>query len=202
MVGLSIGTRPDSITDQTIELLTELARDRYICVELGLQSADDAILTGINRGHTLAEYLQAVERLSGRGIDLCTHLIYGFPGETRAGFLKSARMIAGLPMNSIKLHQLHAVEGTRLAELYRNGSYRPITLDEYLGGVCDFLEELPARVSIQRLYGSAPLAIRVAPNWNLKNNQMWFAVVNELKRRGSWQGCRADGTVRAVNGEW
>ena len=202
VVGLSIGTRPDSITDQTIELLTELARDRYICVELGLQSADDAILTGINRGHTLAEYLQAVERLSGRGIDLCTHLIYGFPGETRAGFLKSARMIAGLPMNSIKLHQLHAVEGTRLAELYRNGSYRPITLDEYLGGVCDFLEELPARVSIQRLYGSAPLAIRVAPNWNLKNNQMWFAVVNELKRRGSWQGCRADGTVRAVNGEW
>jgi uncharacterized protein len=66
---------------------------------------------------------------------------------------------------------------------------------------CDFLEELPPRISIQRLYGSAPLAIRVAPNWNLKNNQMWFEVLNELKRRGSWQGCRSD-ALKAANGEW
>lgn len=202
VLGLSIGTRPDSITDETIDLLSELARDRYVCVELGLQSMDDAILSGINRGHTLAEYLATVGRLSGRGIDICTHLIYGFPGETREGFLQSARMIAGLPVSSLKLHQLHAVEGTRLADMYREGSYTPITLAEYVGGVCDFLEELPARVSIQRLYGSAPLAIRVAPNWDLKNNQMWFTIVNELKRRGSWQGCRVDGGARAANGEW
>jgi len=202
VVGLSIGTRPDSISDGAIELLAELARDRYVCVELGLQSMNDAILAGINRGHTLAEYLSTVERLAGRGIDICTHLIYGFPGETRAGFLKSVRLISGLPVNSVKLHQLHVVEGTRLAELYRCGSFTPITLDEYLGGVCDFLEELPPQVAIQRLYGSAPLAIRVAPNWDLKNNQMWYRIVNELKRRGSWQGCRVGGAARAVNGEW
>jgi uncharacterized protein len=202
VLGLSIGTRPDSITDEAIDLLSELARDRYICVELGLQSMDDAILTGINRGHTLAEYLDTVERLSGRGIEICTHLIYGFPGETRAGFLKSARLIAGLPVNSVKVHQLHAVEGTRLAEMYRDGSYLPITISEYVEAVCDFLEELPPRVAIQRLYGSAPLAIRVAPNWNLKNNQMWYAVLNELRRRGSWQGCRTGGEMRAANGEW
>jgi len=202
VVGISIGTRPDSITDQAIDLLAELARDRYVCVELGLQSSDDAILTGINRGHSLAEYLNTVERLAGRGIDICTHLIYGFPGETRAGFLKSDRLISGLPVNSLKLHQLHAVEGTRLAQMYRDGSYTPIALSEYVEAVCDFLEELPERISIQRLYGSAPLAIRVAPNWDLKNNQMWYTIVNELKRRGSWQGCRADGHVRAANGEW
>jgi uncharacterized protein len=202
VVGISVGTRPDSITDQAIDLLSELARDRYVCVELGLQSIDDAILAGINRGHTVSEYLNAVERLSGRGIDICTHLIYGFPGETRAGFLKGAQLISGLPVNSLKLHQLHAVEGTRLAELYRLGKYTPITLQEYVATVCDFLEELPPRISIQRLYGSAPLAIRVAPNWDLKNNQMWYAVVNELKRRGSWQGCRATNEVRAANGEW
>jgi len=202
VVGISVGTRPDSITDQAIDLLSELARDRYVCVELGLQSMDNAILAGINRGHTLADYLNAVERIAGRGIDICTHLIYGFQGETRAGFLKSARLIAGLPVSSLKLHQLHAVEGTRLADLYRSGAYQPITLDEYLAGICDFLEELPPQVSIQRLYGSAPLAIMVAPKWGLKNNQMWYRVVNELKRRGSWQGCRADGHVRAANGEW
>ena len=200
VVGISVGTRPDSISDQAIDLLSELARDRYVCVELGLQSMDDAILDRINRGHTLAEYLQTMERLAGRGIDICTHLIYGFPGETRAAFQKSARLLSGLPVNSLKLHQLHAVEGTRLAKWYREGSYVPITLDEYLGATCDFLEELSPTISIQRLYGSAPLAIRVAPNWNLKNNQMWFAVVNELKRRGSWQGCRAESEMQAANG--
>jgi uncharacterized protein len=202
VLGISVGTRPDSITDKTIDLLSELALDRYVCVELGLQSMDDAILTRINRGHTLAEYLNAVERLSGRGIEICTHLIYGFPGETRSGFLKTARLIAGLPVSSVKIHQLHAVQGTRLAEMYRDGSYRPIEFAEYVGTVCDFLEELPSRISIQRLYGSAPLAIRVAPGWDLKNNQMWYAIVNELRRRGSWQGCRAGGEVRAANGEW
>jgi uncharacterized protein len=202
VLGLSIGTRPDSITDQAIDLLTELARDRYICVELGLQSMDDAILTGINRGHTLAEYLGTVERLAGRGIDICTHLIYGFPGETRAGFLKTARLIAGLPVSSLKLHQLHVVAGTRLAELYQSGSFTPITLDEYMGGICDFLEELPPQVAIQRLYGSAPESIRLAPNWGLKNNQMWYRIVNELKRRGSWQGCRVGGEAKTANGEW
>jgi uncharacterized protein len=202
VVGISVGTRPDSITDQAIDLLSELAQKSYVCVELGLQSMDDAILDRINRGHTLDEYLSTVQRLAGRGIDICTHLIYGFPGETRAGFLKTARLISELPVNSLKLHQLHAVEGTRLAQLYRDGSYLPITLSEYVEGVCDFLEEIPPTVTIQRLYGSAPLAIRVAPNWNLKNNQMWYAVVNELKRRGSWQGCRASGAIRAANGEW
>ena len=202
VVGISVGTRPDSISDAAIDLLSELARDSYVCVELGLQSMDDAILSRINRGHTLDEYLGAVDRLSGRGIDICTHLIYGFPGETRSGFLKSASLLSGLAVSSVKLHQLHAVEGTLLAQMYREGSYLPISLAEYLGGVCDFLEELPARVSVQRLYGSAPLAIRVAPNWDLKNNQMWYAVVNELKRRGTWQGCRSGAAVRAANGEW
>lgn len=202
VLGLSIGTRPDSITNETIDLLTELARDRYICVELGLQSMDDAILTGINRGHTLAEYLNTVERLAGRGIEICTHLIYGFPGETRAGFLKTARLISELPISSVKLHQLHVVEGTRLADLYRSGDFTPLSLDEYLAGVCDFLEELPPQVAIQRLYGSAPLAIRLAPNWDLKNNQMWYRIVNELRRRGSWQGCRLNAAARTANGEW
>ena len=190
VVGISIGTRPDAVSNGAIELLSELAQKHYICVELGLQSMDDAILDSINRGHTLAEYLATVDRLAGRGIELCTHLIYGFPGETREGFLRTASLMASLPISSIKLHQLHAVAGTQLADLYFQGKFVPISLDEYVATACDFLELLPAEVSIQRLYGSAPLAIRVAPSWDLKNNQMWYAVLNELKRRGSWQGCR------------
>lgn len=194
VVGLSVGTRPDALSDEAIVLLADLARDRYVCVELGLQSMDDAILSRINRGHTLDEYLATVARLSGSGVALCTHLIYGFPGETRESFLKTAELMAALPVDSVKVHQLHAVRGTRLADLYQTGEFVPLTHAEYVAGVCDFLELLPERIAIQRLYGSAPVAIRVAPNWNLKNNQMWYSVVNELKRRGTWQGCRVDAT--------
>lgn len=191
VLGISVGTRPDSLSDEAIDLLAEIARERYVCVELGLQSMDDRILERINRGHTLDEYLQAVERLRGRGIEICTHLIYGFPGETRGGFLESAELIGSLPIDSVKLHQLHAVKGTRLAEMYYRGEFVPISHREYVETACDFLERIPEQVTVQRLYGSAPLDIRVAPSWNLKNNQMWYSVINELKRRGSRQGCRS-----------
>jgi radical SAM superfamily enzyme len=98
---------------------------------------------------------------------------------------------------------LHAVAGTRLAELYLRQEFIPLSHAEYTAAVCDFLERTPLRIAIQRLYGSAPLAIRVAPAWNLKNNQMWYSIINELKRRGSWQGCRLDVEyVKAVGSEW
>ncbi|HEX9024645.1 MAG TPA: TIGR01212 family radical SAM protein [Geobacteraceae bacterium] len=188
VLGISVGTRPDALTDDTLHLLEELAASHYVCVELGLQSMDDGILKRINRGHTLDEYIRGVERTAGRGIEICTHLIYGFPGESREGFLRTADLMAALPVDSLKIHQLHAVQGTRLAEMYYEGSFIPLSHAEYVGAVCDFLERIPPRIAIQRLYGSAPLAIRVAPAWDLKNNRMWYSVINELKRRGSWQG--------------
>jgi len=193
VIGISVGTRPDSLTDEALELLTDIAREKYVCLELGLQSMDDEILTRINRGHTLDDFVNAVERASGRNFDICAHLIHGFPGEEAVEFLKSAGLIASLPIDSVKLHQLHAVEGTELAEMYRRGEFVPLSMAEYVSVAADFLELLPANVTVQRLYGSAPLSIRVAPQWGLKNNQMWFAVVNELHRRGTWQGCRTAG---------
>jgi len=188
VVGISIGTRPDAITPDVADLLAEIAESRYVCLELGLQSMDDNILRDINRGHTLDEYVSAVELLSDRGLEICTHLIYGFPGEKRESFLRTPPLLAGLGINSVKLHQLHAVRGTRLADLYFRGKFVPVSMEEYVAAACDFLELLPAEITIQRLYGSAPLEIRVAPNWDLKNNQMWYAVLNELKARDSWQG--------------
>ena len=191
VIGISVGTRPDSLTDEALDLLADIARTKYVCLELGLQSMDDAILNQINRGHTLDDFVGAVRRASGRKFDICAHLIHGFPGESSEEFLKTAHLMAGLPIDSLKLHQLHAVEGTELAELYRRGEFTPLTLEAYVATIADFLELLPPRIAIQRLYGSAPLAISVAPQWGLKNNQMWYAIVNELTRRGSWQGCKA-----------
>lgn len=190
VVGISVGTRPDALADDVIDLLSELARGAYVCLELGLQSMDDAILARINRGHSLQDYLATIEKVAGRGIEICTHLIHGFPGEQPDTLLATAELMNRLPVNSLKLHQLHAVRGTRLADLYYGGGFVPLSLEEYCGAACDFIEHLRPDIAIQRLYGSAPLAIRVAPAWGLKNNQMWYAVINELKRRGSWQGCR------------
>jgi len=190
VIGISVGTRPDSLGDDAAELLTDIARTKYVCLELGLQSMDDDILALINRGHTVDEFIATARKVAGRGFDLCTHLIHGFPGESRANFLKSVDLLTSLGVNSVKLHQLHAVKGTRLAELFLQGDFIPLSLDEYIAAAADFLELLPAAISVQRLYGSAPLAIRVAPEWNLKNNQMWYAILNELKKRDSWQGKR------------
>ena len=200
VIGISVGTRPDSLDDEALDLLTEIARTKYVCLELGLQSMDDAILKRINRGHTLDDFIGAVNRAAGRDFDICAHLIHGFPGESAAEFLKTADLMAALPIDSLKLHQLHAVEGTELAELYRRGEFTPLTLGAYIATAADFLELLPPRITIQRLYGSAPLEICVAPQWGLKNNQMWYAIVNELTRRGSWQGCRAKNAFSELPG--
>lgn len=190
VLGISVGTRPDALSDEALELLTDIARTHYVCLELGLQSMDDGVLSRINRGHTLEDFVTAVTRTTGRNFDICAHLIYGFPGETAASFLKTADLMAELPINSLKLHQLHAVEGTELAEMFRRGEFTPLLVRDYVTTAADFLERLPTGITIQRLYGSAPLDICIAPRWGLKNNQMWYAVINELIRRDSWQGCR------------
>ncbi len=197
VVGISVGTRPDCLGEGALALLEEIARDRYVCLELGLQSMDDRILARINRGHSFAEYRLALERAAGRGFEICAHLIRGFPGESREDFLKTADVIASLPVDSLKIHQLHAVAGTPLADMYVRGEFVPLEHREYVASVCDFLELLPPRITIQRLYGSAPLSIRVAPRWNLKNNRMWYSIVHELARRGSWQGRRLSGEIAA-----
>jgi len=198
VVGLSVGTRPDALTDDAIVLLSELARTRYVCVELGLQSMDERTLKWMNRGHSFSEYLKTVERLAGRGMEICTHLIYGAPGDTPESLRKAAALLATLPVSSVKVHQLHVVRGTQLEQMYRAGETIRESLEEYLGAVCDFLELLPAHIAVQRLYGSAPLDLLVAPGWGLKNNSMWYAVVNELKRRGTWQGSRLAGAALQV----
>jgi len=197
VVGISVGTRPDCLSDDALALLEEIARERYVCLELGLQSMDDRILARINRGHSFAEYRSALDRAAGRGFEICTHLIHGFPGERREDFLRTAEVIGALPVDSLKIHQLHAVAGTMLAELFARGEFTPLEHREYVAAVCDFLELLPPRITIQRLYGSAPLSIRVAPCWDLKNNRMWYSIVHELARRGSWQGCRLSGEAAA-----
>jgi radical SAM protein (TIGR01212 family) len=188
IVGLAIGTRPDCVPDEVLDLLQRYARDRYVCLELGLQSMHDRSLDWMNRGHHYDAFVDAVRRAQGRGLDLCAHVILGLPGESRADMLATAEALAALPVQGVKIHNLHVVHDTPLERMYQAGAVRMLERDEYVAVVCDFLERLPAAMVIHRLNGEAPPEYLVAPLWCLDKPGLLHAIDAELSRRDSWQG--------------
>jgi len=188
IVGLAIGTRPDCLPDEVLDLLEHYARDRYVCLELGLQSIHERSLDWMNRGHHFDAFVDAVHHCQGRGLDLCVHIILGLPGESRADMLATADALAALPVNGIKIHNLHVVRDTPLEEMFRSGQVRMLDFEEYVGIVCDFLERLPPTMVIHRLNGDAPPDYLVAPLWCLEKPALLAAINAELVRRDSWQG--------------
>jgi radical SAM protein (TIGR01212 family) len=124
IVGLAIGTRPDCVPEAVLELLQDYARDRYVCLELGLQSRHDRSLDWMNRGHHFDAFVDAVHRCQGRGLDLCIHVILGLPGETPEDMLATADALAALPVHGVKIHNLHVVKDTPLEAMYRSGTVR------------------------------------------------------------------------------
>jgi radical SAM protein (TIGR01212 family) len=188
IIGLAIGTRPDCVPDEVLDLLQGYARKRYVSVELGLQSIHDASLDWMNRGHHLDAFVDAVRRCQGRGLSLCAHVILGLPGETRADMLATAETLAALPVDAVKIHNLHVVRDTPLERMYHAGEVRVQERDEYVQIVCDFLERLPPRMIIDRLTGDAPPEYLVAPLWCLDKPGLLRDIEVELQRRDGWQG--------------
>jgi hypothetical protein len=188
IVGLSVGTRPDCVPDTVIDLFEEYARDRHVWLEYGLQSIHDRTLRLINRGHDSAAFLDALDRTAGRGINICVHIIVGLPGETREDMLQTARALASLPIQGIKIHLLLALSGTPLGDLYERGKLRMLTRDEYVSTVCDILEILPPEVVIQRLTADGYRDIYLGPDWGSNKMAVLNAIDGELRRRDSWQG--------------
>jgi radical SAM protein (TIGR01212 family) len=188
IVGLAVGTRPDNVPDPVLDLLQEYARERYVCLELGLQSRHDRSLDWMNRGHHFDAFVDAVHRCQGRGLDVCVHVILGLPGETREDMLATADALAVLPVQAVKIHNLHVVHDTPLERMYRAGEVRMLERDEYVQVVCDFLERLPPQLVIHRLNGDAPPDYLVAPLWCLDKPGLLHAIHAELERRDSWQG--------------
>src|SRR6266849_8134733 len=140
IVGLAIGTRPDCVPEPVLELLQSYARERYVCLELGLQSIHDRSLDWMNRGHHFDVFVDAVHRCQGRGLDLCAHVILGLPGESESDMLATADALARLPVHGVKIHNLHVVKDTPLEKMYAAGEVRMFERDEYVQIVCDFLE--------------------------------------------------------------
>lgn len=188
VVGLSIGTRPDCIEEEKLDMLQEITRDRYLCMEYGLESIYDETLRLLNRGHDFACYRDAVQRTKRRRIPVCSHIILGFPNESREQMLAYPGVINELGIDFLKIHHLHVVKNTPLARHYAERPFPTFSLRQWIELVCDFLERLSPRIVIQRLYGWAPEADLIAPRWDRKKAEILLAVARELKRRDSWQG--------------
>ncbi|MEE9611689.1 MAG: TIGR01212 family radical SAM protein [Desulfatiglandales bacterium] len=188
VVGISIGTRPDCIENDVIDLLETYTKDRLVWIEYGLQSTHNATLSTINRGHDWRCFVEAVERTHGRGIQICTHIILGLPGEGRDEMMETARQISGLGIDGIKIHSLYIVRGTRMEDLYDEGKYSCLDQDEYAKLACDVLEILPPDMVIQRLTGDPNPAESVAPSWALKKSQTLRLISDLLEGRDSYQG--------------
>ena len=190
VIGLVIATRPDCLSDEVLDLLSEFAAKCYVSIELGVESFKEETLQRINRGHTVEESITAIQRIAERGIDNCIHLILGLPGETDEDFIGMADTISRLPVQSIKLHQLQIHKGTRMAVEYRDHPrvYDLFDVARYSDLVVRFLEHLSPEIIVQRFVSSAPAGMVIGPNWGLKNYEFVAIVEKLLEERDSWQG--------------
>ncbi|MGW8257823.1 MAG: TIGR01212 family radical SAM protein [Thermoguttaceae bacterium] len=194
IVGLAIGTRPDCVADEVLDLLAELSRRTYLVLEYGLQSIHDRSLDWINRGHGFAAFEDAYRRSRQRQLNVGVHVILGLPGESREDMLATARELACREIHSIKLHNLYAVRNTPLAELVADDKVRLPKLSEYVSWVVDFIEQLPLDCVIDRLSGDAPADYLLGPKWSLDKSAILAAIEAEFRRRGTHQG-------RGIRGE-
>lgn len=190
VVGLSIGTRPDCAPDPVLDVIAPFASRMETWIEYGLQSSHDETLRRVGRGHTAADFADAALRTSARGIRVCAHLIIGLPGETDGMVRETARFVASLPVDGVKIHLLHVLRGTPLEAAYRDGGLALLSRDAYARLACDVLELLPPSMVIQRLTGEAPPDRLVAPAWALRKQEVLAAIRDELARRGTRQGAR------------
>ncbi len=189
VIGLSVGTRPDCVTPEVLDLLAGYqAQGKEIWLELGLQSSFDHSLERVNRGHGFAEYRDTLHAARERGVQVCTHLIIGLPGEDAGHARTSLTRVLDEGVDGLKLHALHVVKGTQLANEWRRGEYQPWRMEQYIDTVVDLIEMTPPEVVYHRLTGTASADILLAPEWCSLKWRVLNGIVTELARRGSWQG--------------
>lgn len=187
IVGLSIGTRPDCIDEEKLKLISSFTPDYYTWIEYGLQSVHDKTLLKINRGHDYKCFLDAYEKTKNAGVNICLHVILNL-FETYEEMMETAKTIAKLKPEGVKIHMLCALEGTKLADMYNKGEINFMSEDEYVSTVCDFLEYLPPETTIHRLAGNGLRTELIAPRWIGKKLDTLNRIDREFERRNSKQG--------------
>lgn len=188
IIGLAIGTRPDCIDREKLEMLTRRFGHLYLTIEYGLESMNDSTLSSINRGVTHAEFVAAVELTAEYGIEVCAHTIFGLPDETEEDWLRLAEELNRLPVKHVKLHHLHVVKGSILAKRYRDNPFPLFTLESYSQFLCRFLPRLDKRIVVQRLFGVAEEDDLIAPDWGLRKSIIQRDIERALREQGVLQG--------------
>ena len=191
IVGISIGTRPDCIDDDKLKLISSYKDDYYTWLEYGLQSSHNKTLKRINRGHDYETFVKAYKKTKEYGINVCVHVILGL-WETHKEIMETARRLAELKVDGVKIHMLCALENTKLAELYKSGEIDFMSEDDYVNTVCDFLEYLPPTTTIHRLAGNGLKKELIAPRWIGKKLDTLNKIDREFIRRDSYQGIKFD----------
>ncbi|KGA98774.1 hypothetical protein BALCAV_0202390 [Alkalihalobacillus alcalophilus ATCC 27647 = CGMCC 1.3604] len=188
VVGLSIATRPDCLPDDVVEYLAELNERTYLWVELGLQTAHDKTGRLINRAHDYQCYVEGVDKLRKHGIRVCAHIINGLPLETTEMMVETAKEVAKLDVQGIKIHLLHLLKKTPMVKQFEKGLLKLMTLEDYVNVVVDQLEILPPNMIVHRLTGDGPGELMIGPMWSTGKWTVLNAIEKELLRRNSWQG--------------
>jgi len=190
VVGMAIGTRPDCVPDDVLDLLSEIGERTYLSVEYGMQTIHNRSLDWMNRGHHYDAFLDAMHRSRNRGFEICAHVMLGLPGETHECMMETARELARLEIDAVKIHNLYAVKNTPLADQIARGEVTLIERDEYVATVVNFLELLPPSTIVERISGDAPPDYFVGPQWCLDKAVVRAVLDAEFVRRDTWQGRR------------
>ena len=191
IVGLMIATRPDCVDEARLGLIAEYCQDFDVWIEYGLQSMHEQTLRQINRNHTFAQFVDAVQAAQQRGIKVVAHVILGLPGETDTHMRQTAAALGDLGINGVKLHVLHVVQDTDLARMYALGKVSLLSEPEYICAACDFLELLPKECVIMRLVSDARPDVLVAPLWINEKQRVIQSIEKEFARRGTRQGSKS-----------
>lgn len=200
MIGLSVGTRPDCVPPAVLDLLAEYHdRGMEVWLELGLQSAFDESLDRVNRGHGLKEYIHTTLAARRLNIPVCTHLIIGMPGEDAWHSRESLDIVLDIGTDGLKLHPLHVVKGTQLANEWRRGEYQPLPQTDYVAIAAELIERTPWEVVYHRITGTAPAKLLLTPAWCSTKWPVVNAIVAELERRGGRQGSALGGSFSGLN---
>ncbi|WAW14001.1 TIGR01212 family radical SAM protein [Peptostreptococcus equinus] len=188
VIGLAISTRPDCISEEVLDYLDDINKRTNLWVELGLQTIHDTTSKKINRGHNYQVFLDTLEKLRERNIDVVVHIINGLPGETYEMMMDTVKEISKLDIQGIKIHLLHVLKGTVMEKQLIRGDFQLLDKDFYTNLICDQLEILPQDLIIHRLTGDGKKDDLIGPIWSLKKWEVLNAIDEELKRRNSWQG--------------
>lgn len=188
IIGLAVGTRPDCLPDDVLDILEAYARDYEIWLELGLQSASDRTLALINRGHTADDFSRAVARARGRGLKILAHVILGLPGEGKKEVAATAEFLANLEISGVKIHSLYVPRSTELEAMYQRGDFKCMDQDEFVDLAVIFLELIPKGIVIHRLTGDPDPDTLVAPEWSLNKHRTISLIRNRMSDLNTWQG--------------